>query len=446
MLQIHLFIVRGLKMKMIKVSCIYCNKLFTTRKKDGNNYPYCCSWECIKKVENYDDLLILSRGYPRGYQSKDIYELALFNKEIIDKNCIICNSIFQQIRSGKGICSPECTKEKRKQTCIQKYGCDHPFKNVDIQNKRKQTFVDLYGCENPQQNKNIKLKTTKTCLKKYGSSTHLNSPYYIEKRKQICLEKFGVDNYFKRKDLVIESYQNKFGEGITHPNQVEEIQQKRLNTVKEKYVDLIGCFPRQKTEQTCLERYGNKSFFASEMGKMSFDNLKNNYGWTDEEIDELSKKKNDPMKFGNGISKESLTYFIPFYTLLLENGIDDNDIYFGYNDKKELHLSNNNIRGFYDFAIISWKVVIEYHGTAFHPNVNNLSTEELKNWKTPFHNNINWVIQLERDKQKQELAESCGYTYYVLWSSDSKETNENILNDIFKQHITYITESKQNND
>jgi hypothetical protein len=88
---------------------------------------------------------------------------------------------------------PARKQEKKRQTCLVKYGCEHPLQNKDIKEKIKQTNLEKYGCEHPLQNKNIQEKYKQTCLDKYGHECPLYSKYIQEKRKKTCLEKYGCE-------------------------------------------------------------------------------------------------------------------------------------------------------------------------------------------------------------------------------------------------------------
>lgn len=59
--------------------------------------------------------------------------------------------------------------EKRKKTCLDKYGVDVAFKSKDVQNKYKNSLKQKYGVENPFLDPNIKNKALQTIKNKYGN-------------------------------------------------------------------------------------------------------------------------------------------------------------------------------------------------------------------------------------------------------------------------------------
>lgn len=67
-------------------------------------------------------------------------------------------------------------------------------------------------------------------------------------------------------------------------------------------------------------------------------------------------------------SKESLRIFLQLYKFLRKNGISREDIYFGIGGSKEYFLydTETHTMRFYDFVILSKKIIIEYDGIYWH--------------------------------------------------------------------------------
>jgi len=59
-------------------------------------------------------------------------------------------------------------KEKTKQTCLKKYGVEHPLQNPQIREKVKKTCLEKYGVECSSQAEEVKEKARQTCLERYG--------------------------------------------------------------------------------------------------------------------------------------------------------------------------------------------------------------------------------------------------------------------------------------
>lgn len=119
----------------------------------------------------------------------------------------------------------------------QKDTCEH----FNITYKDCKYLIDLYNCKKDKEIVYKSVKTTK--LERYGNVNYNNR----EKSKQTCLEKYGVDNLFKDKDFIKQSYIESLG--VEHPMQ--------LSSVSHKMVEHTDYIKRgEKIKQTCIEKYG----------------------------------------------------------------------------------------------------------------------------------------------------------------------------------------------
>ena len=55
-------------------------------------------------------------------------------------------TIYNRIKKYGIKKSLEKSKEKRRQTNLEKYGCENPFQSDEIKEKIKQTNLEKYGC------------------------------------------------------------------------------------------------------------------------------------------------------------------------------------------------------------------------------------------------------------------------------------------------------------
>lgn len=206
--------------------------------------------------------------------------------------------------------------------------------------------------------------------------------------------------------------------------QDKSIQEKSHKTRIEKYGDnLVGICRKDKTEETNLRKYGAKYFFGSESGKMSIENLKSNYGWSEDEISFLSKKKNTPVLFRRA-SKISLKYLAQLGKLFLEScGITESDIKIGHKNSKEFSIQRYS----YDFCIEKLKIIVEFHSKGYHPIERSSNWTQLKSGKS---SEEIW----DRDMLKKQLAEDNGFSIYYIWEDDPIE----IVEEIYENHIRKI--------
>lgn len=115
-------------------------------------------------------------------------------------------SYTADFQCGKIACK-NCRWKKAKETNIQKYGVENPMQVDSIHDKMKQTMKNKYGVEHPSQSKELHQKAVdkfdkvkasekrkRTCLEKYGVTCSSKNQDVILKAKQTCLIKFGGES------------------------------------------------------------------------------------------------------------------------------------------------------------------------------------------------------------------------------------------------------------
>lgn len=129
---------------------------------------------------------------------------------------------------------------------------------------------------------------------------------------------------------------------------------------------------------------------------------------------------------GGYVSKESLRFFIPLYKLCRKKGLSRKDIYFGIKGSKEYFIRDTsfdyNTGKFYDFCIPSLGLIVEYHGTFWHP-------KSKETWTNPW---MSYDDAVTRDRHKQSLAESRDMSYHVVWSDDDLSQEIRRLSEIIE--------------
>lgn len=352
-------------------------------------------WEDKNKVHLWDYLMNKISIYPQEWKwSEKIY---CFIHDLKERpTCSVCrNKVKKFYTFEKGYadtCSRYCAtqSEERRNKIKSTYGSWTEEQRQEHTDKIREGFQDKFGVDNVSQ-----------------------TDYFKEVYKKRMTEKYGVENYFKMREVVKEHWLEKIN--TDNPSKNKEIKDKANATVREKYGELHGAVPKKQYLETMRERYGTDHFFSSEQGRMTFENLKKNYGWTDKELVNLAKQRSTP--YGKA-SKSSAKVFIPLYDWCVDNGVDPSDIYVGIGESQEFTIyDTRNFRGYmYDFTIKSQKLIIEYHGTKFHPK----SIDE--NWEQLFSQRSAKEIFLE-DCKKKEFAENNGYRVLILWSDESDSAN-----------------------
>ena len=112
-------------------------------------------------------------------------------------------------------------------------------------------------------------------------------------------------------------------------------------------------------------------------------------------------------------SNQSLMVFENIY----EKYKDIIPIYLGVDNNQEYFLRDDKTLYFYDFTIPSLKIMAEFNGSKFHPNLELLSESDKSRWTSLFSEESADVV-LARDNAKIKLAEHRGYTVIIVWDTD----------------------------
>ena len=97
-------------------------------------------------------------------------------------------------------------KERRKQTCLDKYGTDNVSKSQLIKDRIIESNQSRYGANSFTATKEGKSKVAQTKEERYGSSKYNN----IEKNRETKLLRYG-DPYFSNRDKYKQTMQERYG-------------------------------------------------------------------------------------------------------------------------------------------------------------------------------------------------------------------------------------------
>jgi len=168
------------------------NKAFTAKLKYNNNASKLSYWtqEELNWIFNNSSFCDTNcRFVERIYVIKHNMKSRVLCKEHGDYTSFI--NIFKGYReycSAKDCMDDDKTKEKRKKTCLARYGVDNIFKDTarikaaieknndgmhhsqtkEFKDKFKNTCLDRYGVTNPAKLESSKIKMKETCLERYG--------------------------------------------------------------------------------------------------------------------------------------------------------------------------------------------------------------------------------------------------------------------------------------
>ena len=150
--------------------------------------------------------------------------------------------------------------EKRKKTCLEKYGVENPMQSEEFKQKHRDTCLERYGVESPLQSEEIRQKGKETLLRKYGVKNPFQSEEIKQKIAQRNLDKYGVEYPMRNEDIKEKFRQTCLRRhGVKYPFQSEDIKEKfkQTNILKYgvKYPIQHEDF-KEKRVKTCLDRYG----------------------------------------------------------------------------------------------------------------------------------------------------------------------------------------------
>lgn len=119
----------------------------------------------------------------------------------------LCRSCSTKETYKKNTGSLARAAEKRKITCLKKYGVDNVAKDSVIKEKEAQTHFETYGVRHPLQREevykkaaekahtpNAKKNRINNSLKKYGETHHMKNKEFLKKFQEDFLIKTGYDN------------------------------------------------------------------------------------------------------------------------------------------------------------------------------------------------------------------------------------------------------------
>ena len=244
---------------------------------------------------DYNKIIEYSKRFDDGISWVEKIYLYLNNLDTIPK-CLYCgkNVEFLTFRKGyRTFCSTKCSgsspqtqlkiyntlhdgnyenklkisREKYKQTNLEKYGCENVLQNEDIKNKRKKTNLERYGCENALENVEIRNRIKQTNIEKYGCEYIGQSQIIKNKIKKTNIERYGCENILENEEFrnkIKETFFKKYG--CENPTQNPEIREKIKKTNLERYgfehpsqSEIV----KNKTKETNLKRYGVEYLFQS---------------------------------------------------------------------------------------------------------------------------------------------------------------------------------------
>lgn len=263
------------------------------------------------------------------------------------------------------------------------------------------------------------------------------------KSKQRMIQLYGEKQGIKRYNQILnhdlnqgtlQYCQNKFG--LIQGQKFFNYKMQRLHFGSslagfiQKYGQEQGIIQCRKAKANCtIDRFVQK--YGQQEGRIKF----NQY---------LEKLQNT--KFFR-VSAASIQFFYPIYLSLLDIGFKDDDIYFGgVENKKQYKISyynqkyKRNSNYFYDFTILSKRIIIEYNGSYYHPKNDNKL--QIQQWNANNKDDGNLILQRDIDKKNKALENN--FSYLIIWDDQQKLQNIKKIINFLKNNGIQLNENKLN--
>lgn len=290
-------------------------------------------------------------------------------------------------------------------------------------NRRKsislQSMIERYGVEEGTKRYNARIEKFKHSCSFDGLVERFGEERAVEIQKERS----------KAKSTSLESLIDRHGEEIAKEKYKQQIERKSRAHTVQGYIDRYGFEEGTKRFMERQEKF--KESWAKippkelerirKLQSTSLASFRERYGY--EKGTSVYLKSRTSMH--QRASMESLKVFLPLYTELLNRGFDEEDILFGYNDKKELLLSEDATFYYYDFCIKSLRLIIEFNGIMYHPK----SIDD-ENWFHPYNSSITAKEKYLYDQKKNKFAVDHGYRVITIWEDVDYVANLRYIMDI----------------
>ena len=141
------------------------------------------------------------------------------------------------------------TQEKRKNTCLQRYGVPYYIQSEDAKIKRENAIWHRYGVHNASQSIEVQQKRQNTVMDRYDVSHIWKSPVIQSKIRQTLREKYGVDNVSQIPEVQKKKEQTCYRNyGVLYPMQNIDILSKARKTLV-----YNGTIPSSKPERKLVD-------------------------------------------------------------------------------------------------------------------------------------------------------------------------------------------------
>ena len=395
-----------------------------------NNLFYdLCNKRWYKKKEpiNFDDFKNFLLEYPFFCNNENLLNLDMLNKHYVAYQELFNNQeipIYK--RSNPYLSLGFCRNNTKIEYYIDRcYNHEYAIKLLNSRQNTvsKKSFIDKYGVEIGESKYLAYVNKWKDSIstwdkKELYKNWKNSSSNYVNKINPETNKNYTEDeaNSKIKKDLAkgFTKVWNEYRNGDRPKSIVNTTLEYYLN--KGMSIDSATLELKKRQIKNGIEFYIQK--YGEIEGKKHYNNRINNWikklddkSYDEKRIITLKRTRNLPR-----FSKEATDFFIQLLSKIDVNLIKDLDIFYGDN---EMILWDYGTKRpfFYDFSIPKIKLIIEYNGSIFHPNLDKLNESEILKWQCPF-TKVDAITKNEIDSYKIKFAESIGYQVIVIWDTD----------------------------
>lgn len=361
----------------------------------------------FSKDKRYKNDIILQTDFLNNNVSMSERIYCIINDIEFEQKCKYCQvkkTNFQKFSLGYScFCSVKCmansdeTKNKKKNTCNEKYGDVHFNKTKQVIAKREKTNLDKFGVKHVLQNSDVRKKIEDTNLEKFGFITPLKNEEVKKKIKETILLNYGVDNVSKSEDIKNKKITTTlFNYGVSYPSQSSVVQKKMKETMLDRHMVEHSSFSKdvlKKRELTWMKKYGVKN----------------------------------PLFINNeGVSKISQELFWAIYDKL---DIETQSKCYFSELNKEFDIENikEKVRYLYDFVITNRKICVEFNGDYWHCNPKIFNESYVNSMIGKTASEI-W----KQDKIKNDFLIKKGYQVIIIWEDEYQKNKDDVINNLLK--------------
>lgn len=277
-------------------------------------------------------------------------------------------------------------------------------------NNKKSSITSLNNKNNPDR---AKAGTLKWQIERYGLEE--GTKRYNEFNQQKLEKNSTRLEYWIKKGFSIEEAIQKQKErqstfsmqkcieryGEEKGKQVFEARQKKWQATLNQKTDEEKILISIKKNTLCLEGYMLRGYSLKEAGTL---------------LEERIQKYNNSFT-----SKESIMFF--------EENFNSCDWIYGKGKELFIWDPYTSRHYFYDFVHLKLKIILEYHGSAWHPNIKNMTESEKLTWQH-VKTKQSCAVRNAFDQYKKQVAEKNGFKVFEIFSNDTLEQKQLIINQI----------------